>query len=285
MQSEMKQVLDRAIGDLPESYRAVILLRDIEELSTGETAQILEVTEDTVKTRLHRARLALRKTLDERLRARPACRRARIRRSRRMNMASHVHSREIAKKFLRCFRTIWTWNFRRRRARRSRAHIAGCPPCVEFAESLRKTVELCRRYQPSELPEPIGTEARDQLMQAYRKHWRPAQVRNVSEDDRIRVRRRDEPQNRGAVRHARSGGATPAGAGALRLAAGEQVLDIGSGPGLLAQEMALAVGPNGRVWGLDASPAMVAMSANRCAEQPWAEFRTADAAQLPYPGR
>ena len=68
-QSEMKEVLDRAIGDLPESYRAVILLRDIEELSTGETAQILEVTEDTVKTRLHRARLALRKTLDEHLRA------------------------------------------------------------------------------------------------------------------------------------------------------------------------------------------------------------------------
>lgn len=67
-QSEMKQVLDRAIGELPETYRAVILLRDIEELSTGETAQILEVSEDTVKTRLHRARLALRKTLDEHLR-------------------------------------------------------------------------------------------------------------------------------------------------------------------------------------------------------------------------
>ncbi len=69
LQTEMKQVLDRAIGDLPEIYRAVILLRDIEELSTEETAQILDVTEDTVKTRLHRARLALRKMLDEQLRA------------------------------------------------------------------------------------------------------------------------------------------------------------------------------------------------------------------------
>ena len=37
------------------------------------------------------------------------------------------------------------------------AHIAGCPLCIEFAESLRNTVELCRRYQPSELPEPLGT--------------------------------------------------------------------------------------------------------------------------------
>ncbi|MGA2878140.1 MAG: sigma-70 family RNA polymerase sigma factor [Bryobacteraceae bacterium] len=69
LQSEMKQVLDRAMGDLPEDYRAVILLRDLEELSTEETAQILDVTEDTVKQRLHRARLALRKTLDERLQA------------------------------------------------------------------------------------------------------------------------------------------------------------------------------------------------------------------------
>ena len=48
-------------------------------------------------------------------------------------------------------------------------HLAGCPPCVEFAESLRKTVELCRGCQPTELPEPLGTEAREQLQGAYRK--------------------------------------------------------------------------------------------------------------------
>jgi RNA polymerase sigma-70 factor (ECF subfamily) len=49
------------------------------------------------------------------------------------------------------------------------AHIAGCPPCVEFAESLRKTVELCRRYQPAELPVPLGNDAREQLLEAYQK--------------------------------------------------------------------------------------------------------------------
>jgi RNA polymerase sigma-70 factor (ECF subfamily) len=49
------------------------------------------------------------------------------------------------------------------------AHIAGCPPCVEFAESLRKTVELCRRYSPGEMPEPLSDNARTQLMAAYRK--------------------------------------------------------------------------------------------------------------------
>jgi RNA polymerase sigma-70 factor (ECF subfamily) len=49
------------------------------------------------------------------------------------------------------------------------AHIAGCQPCIEFAESLRKTVELCRHYQPTELPEPLGKNAREQLLEAYQK--------------------------------------------------------------------------------------------------------------------
>lgn len=65
LQTEMRGVLDRAIGQLPEAYKSVILMRDVEELSTLETAQVLDLSEDVVKTRLHRARLAVRKTLDE----------------------------------------------------------------------------------------------------------------------------------------------------------------------------------------------------------------------------
>jgi RNA polymerase sigma-70 factor (ECF subfamily) len=68
LQSEMKQVLDEAIRALPENYKTVILMRDSEELSTLETAHVLELTEDVVKTRLHRARLAVRQKLDEYLR-------------------------------------------------------------------------------------------------------------------------------------------------------------------------------------------------------------------------
>lgn len=68
LQAELRDTLTAAIGELPETYRSVILLRDLEELSTQETAEILELTEDVVKTRLHRARLAVRQKLDERLR-------------------------------------------------------------------------------------------------------------------------------------------------------------------------------------------------------------------------
>jgi anti-sigma factor RsiW len=46
-------------------------------------------------------------------------------------------------------------------------HLSGCRPCEEFAQSLRKTVDLCRRYAPSELPQPISQWARAELLEAY----------------------------------------------------------------------------------------------------------------------
>lgn len=64
MQSQLREALHHAIAELPEIYKVVVLLRDVEGLSTEETAEVLEITEDTVKTRLHRGRLALRKDLD-----------------------------------------------------------------------------------------------------------------------------------------------------------------------------------------------------------------------------
>lgn len=62
--AELRGVLDGAVQRLPELYRAIFLLRDVEGLSTAESADILGVSEDVVKTRLHRARLLLRADLD-----------------------------------------------------------------------------------------------------------------------------------------------------------------------------------------------------------------------------
>lgn len=52
--AELRQLLEEAILDLPEQYRAVLMLRDVEELSTAETADALSLTEENVKVRLHR---------------------------------------------------------------------------------------------------------------------------------------------------------------------------------------------------------------------------------------
>jgi len=61
---EDRALVHRCIDMLPEDYRTVLLLRDIEELTTEETAQALETTPGAIKTRLHRARQALRTLLE-----------------------------------------------------------------------------------------------------------------------------------------------------------------------------------------------------------------------------
>jgi RNA polymerase sigma-70 factor (ECF subfamily) len=61
--SEMRNQVRACIDRLPEQYRSVILLRDIEELDTAETARLLDTTPNNVKVRLHRARQALKTLL------------------------------------------------------------------------------------------------------------------------------------------------------------------------------------------------------------------------------
>jgi len=65
---ERRALVRRCIDRLPESYRTILLLRDIEEMDTAETSKLLGITENAVKVRLHRARQALRTLLDPHLR-------------------------------------------------------------------------------------------------------------------------------------------------------------------------------------------------------------------------
>lgn len=62
---ELKNILDAAIQNLSPDYRLVFLLRDVEGLSTEETAQVTELSVPAVKSRLHRARAFLRKEINE----------------------------------------------------------------------------------------------------------------------------------------------------------------------------------------------------------------------------
>lgn len=58
--SERKRLVHEAIDQLPETYREVVILRDLEELSTAEAAEVVGITEGALRVRLHRARQALR---------------------------------------------------------------------------------------------------------------------------------------------------------------------------------------------------------------------------------
>lgn len=62
--AEIRDVVRTAVNRLPDNYREVLVLRDLEELSTEEAAKVLGVTTNAVKVRLHRARQALRTLLD-----------------------------------------------------------------------------------------------------------------------------------------------------------------------------------------------------------------------------
>ena len=61
--SEIRSLLEEAVEKLPDAYRTVFMLRDVEDMSTTDAADALEITEENVKVRLHRARALLRKNL------------------------------------------------------------------------------------------------------------------------------------------------------------------------------------------------------------------------------
>jgi RNA polymerase sigma-70 factor (ECF subfamily) len=64
---QIRQMLERAIDDLPPAFRTVLVMRDVEEASVEETANVLGIKPETVRTRLHRARRMLRESLGEEL--------------------------------------------------------------------------------------------------------------------------------------------------------------------------------------------------------------------------
>jgi RNA polymerase sigma-70 factor (ECF subfamily) len=67
--AELRELVRSSIDRLPDTYRVVLLLRDIEELTTEESAEALGITPNAVKIRLHRARQALRTLLDPHMRS------------------------------------------------------------------------------------------------------------------------------------------------------------------------------------------------------------------------
>jgi RNA polymerase sigma-70 factor (ECF subfamily) len=65
--SELRGILESVVDTLPEGFRTVFVLRAVEQMSVSETAEILGIPEDTVKTRLHRARGLLQASLEGRI--------------------------------------------------------------------------------------------------------------------------------------------------------------------------------------------------------------------------
>lgn len=145
VQAEQQELVQRAVLTIPVQLRLVLVLHDMEELSTEEVAQVLGLQPGTVRVRLHRARLAVRKEMSRKLNAaaspaRPEKARNRARR------ASHGVARRPAE----CqdlFSQLSEYVDGRVdpvTCDQMQQHIEGCPSCVAFLRDLRGAIERCR---------------------------------------------------------------------------------------------------------------------------------------------
>ena len=155
LDTELRYALTRSIQELPEIYRSVVLLRDVEELTTEETAEILDIRPDAVKMRLHRGRLALRQYMDHYLRTATGGRQG-------MNdsdcgrvfaLLSEYLDRELAPAT----------------CQELEEHLRGCPQCIQFVQSLKRSVQLCHDYGDCRTAPPVAPEVMAGFRRAYEK--------------------------------------------------------------------------------------------------------------------
>jgi RNA polymerase sigma-70 factor (ECF subfamily) len=148
--------LQQAILKVPPPYRLVLVLHDVEELSTDEIARILSLKEGNVRVRLHRARLFVRKELSQ-LAPRPA---------NQPGIAQNVSTPFIAqgakgklarsrhcKQIFANLSDYLDGALDDALCKELERHMGGCKPCVAFLASLRNTIELTHSL-PSQPPDP-----------------------------------------------------------------------------------------------------------------------------------
>lgn len=146
---EVEALLARAIAGLAPMYREVLVLRDIEGLSAPEVAEVVGITVDTVKSRLHRARLAVRQALTPLLGVPPESpRRSAVRTCPDVLMLFSRHLEGEIDADL---------------CAEMERHVERCVACRETCASLQRTLQICRTAPPPQVPESVQQSIREQL--------------------------------------------------------------------------------------------------------------------------
>jgi RNA polymerase sigma-70 factor (ECF subfamily) len=145
-------LLDRAIASLDPTSREVLVLRDVEGLTAPEVAEVLGVTVDAVKSRLHRARAEVRAQLEPHL---PLAERS----SRAMSAGGCSDVVALFSRYL-------EGEIGAAECEKMQAHVARCKRCGAACESLKHTLALCRA-------EPRG-EVSPEIQELVRKALRAA---------------------------------------------------------------------------------------------------------------
>jgi RNA polymerase sigma-70 factor (ECF subfamily) len=146
---EIEIALTRAIDALDPPQREVLVLRDVEGLSAPEVARILEISVDAVKSRLHRARLAVRGQLAPMLGSRPP----------------DAAGPTICPDVLTLFSRHLEGQLDSSVCATMEAHLAQCGHCRGACESLKRTLALCRQLPTPDVPAPLAASIRASLRQ------------------------------------------------------------------------------------------------------------------------
>jgi RNA polymerase sigma-70 factor (ECF subfamily) len=146
LHAEQDHLLHQAILRIPAQLRIVLVLCDMEELTTEQVAQVLNLQQGTVRVRLHRARLSVRKEMNKLLEAVPQKADSRNRVEKKsVDIPAHNEQRSAECREL--FSNLSEYMDGRvepETCEAMRGHIEACPACIVFIRNLRMAIDQCR---------------------------------------------------------------------------------------------------------------------------------------------
>lgn len=143
---QVSEVIQAAIGTLPEDHREALVLRDVEGLSAEEAALVAGVEVGALKSRLHRARMALKQRLAAVLETQD----------------SGIECPELAHELS----AYAASEIDQAACERIEAHLAKCERCSAACESLKRTVSMCRAIPGGQVPAPVKAAVKNALRRA-----------------------------------------------------------------------------------------------------------------------
>ncbi len=156
--------LRAAVQKLPAEYRLILVLHDMEELSDGDVAEITGLRLGTIRVRLHRARLFVRKELAKQDQHR--IRRQAAKHSGENRLSAQPRQRRCKEMFAELSNYLDD-ELDDSLCEELEKHMDGCEPCKAFLSSLEKSIQQCRTA-PNESPDPrVAAKLRRELMAEY----------------------------------------------------------------------------------------------------------------------
>ena len=164
LRRENAKRLREAVQKLPAEYRLILVLHDMEELSDGDVAEITGLRLGTIRVRLHRARLFVRKELAKQDHHR--VRRQTAKPSGEMHLSPQPRPRRCKEMFAE-LSTYLDDELDDSLCEELEKHMDGCEPCKAFLSRLEKSIQQCR-MAPNESPDPrVAARFRRELMAEY----------------------------------------------------------------------------------------------------------------------